>query len=79
MCISCGFLGVQELPPAAGQQQQQPSGGRRGAGVSAMGADGVPISPAAGVLPGVTKSGPGLLHGDKISLQSLLQVRGPGG
>lgn len=30
--------------------------------------------PTIGVLPGVTKSGPGLLHGDKISLQSLLQV-----
>lgn len=29
---------------------------------------------AAGVLPGVTHQGPGLLHGDKVSLQSLLQV-----
>lgn len=63
----------QELPPAAGQQQQQQGagGGRRGAGVG----NGGPASPGRlGVLPGVTKSGPGLLHGDKISLQSLLQV-----
>lgn len=29
------------------------------------------------VLPGVTHKGPGLLHGDKISLQSLLQVSLP--
>jgi hypothetical protein len=69
----------QELPPVAGQQQQQQQGaggGRRGAGV--MG-DGGRASPGRlGVLPGVTKSGPGLLHGDKISLQSLLQV-GHGG
>eukprot|EP00878_Enallax_costatus_P015127 GHUV01015839.1.p1 GENE.GHUV01015839.1~~GHUV01015839.1.p1 ORF type:complete len:1041 (+),score=174.75 GHUV01015839.1:474-3596(+) len=27
-----------------------------------------------GVLPGVTHQGPGLLHGDKVSLQSLLQA-----
>lgn len=72
------FPPQQELPlvagTAAGQQQQQQggsSGSRRSAAAAATAPGGIPTT---GVLPGVTKSGPGLLHGDKISLQSLLQV-----
>ena len=63
----------QELPPVAGGQQQQQGGSRRG--VAAMGEGGPGSSHRLAVMPGVTKSGPGLLHGDRISLQSLLQVR----
>jgi len=73
----------QELPPVPGQQQQQQQqqhgGGGGYRGVVGMGEGVAGGSNRLGVLPGVTKSGPGLLHGDRISLQSLLQVGDDGG
>lgn len=76
------FPPQQELPPVAGgQQQQQQQRGGRAAAVQG-GSSAAAAANRLGVLPGVTKSGPGLLHGDMISLQSVLQVsegRGEGG
>jgi hypothetical protein len=61
------FAPQQQLPPA--------SAAAAAAGGLEYGEERLTPSPLPTVLPGVTKSGPGLLHGDKISLQSLLQVR----
>jgi hypothetical protein len=57
-------------------QQQLPPAAAAAAGHDAFDGERLTPSPLPTVLPGVTKSGPGLLHGDKVSLQSLLQVRG---
>jgi hypothetical protein len=61
------FAPQQQLPPA--------SPAAAAAAGHDVGEEQLTPSPLPTVLPGVTKSGPGLLHGDKISLQSLLQVR----
>ncbi|KAF8057679.1 NPC1 [Scenedesmus sp. PABB004] len=52
----------QELPPSS---TAGPDGARR---------RGRAASPPPAALPGVTKAGPGLLHGERVSLQSLLQA-----
>jgi hypothetical protein len=58
----------------APQQQLPPASAAAAAGGVEFGEERLTPLPLPTVLPGVTKSGPGLLHGDKISLQSLLQV-----
>jgi hypothetical protein len=62
----------------APQQQLPPPAAAAAAGFFEGDGERLTSSPLPTVLPGVTKSGPGLLHGDKISLQSLLQVGGIG-
>lgn len=79
------YAPMQEVPPVAAAPAPSAAADANTAAAAAAGrghghgnagqrAAPGPMSPGPSVLPGVTKAGPGLLHGDKISLQSLLQV-----